>query len=389
MRRHARGLAESLAYLLAALAIGACAAQDAQPVIQQAPAGLSDAARFIDQREKNDSSIDFTRYTTLHASEVRPLRLRPVGQATLGVSPEEFPSQVSDALILPDEIVVLDGHARKLRAFQRDGRSIFAVGKWGEAPGEMSSPRRLAVEGDTLVVLDATHDDSFSGYDKHGKYLGRLVDNLDDGGNLAVDKLSDTLYVATLPSDPEAKNPYVVRVLDKTGKLLARGCRRSPDYSASAARHGLIRAYGFVDLSAANGEVYCVQPISPIIQVLHSSGRLARTIDVAPPFYLPPHDIPETMNSKATQAFEATFTAQTRVFARKNGFLSVYEQFDSASGGSIYRLFGCESGGHGAQRCATAVSPGKPIRLRAPDTLGVVEKATGTMGPRLGFYRIQ
>lgn len=73
-------------------------------------------------------------------------------------------------------IYVLDGQARRLMIYDRDGVFLRAIGRQGEGPGEFENPARLVWKGDTLVVWD---------------YQLRRLTYFDQGGELLRDERLD------------------------------------------------------------------------------------------------------------------------------------------------------------------------------------------------------
>lgn len=346
----------------------------------------SEAAEFIDAREAADAPIDFSRYDTLRSTDTRILALRRVRSIDLARDSANVPSRVNAVVFHGSRVYVLDAQARKIRGYDRTGRSLFSVGKWGRRDGEMNDPIALAFVRDTLLLLDVTHFPSLSAFDTAGNYIETRIPEYYDGGTTAFDMLGDTLYVATLHGDTSARNPYLVRALDHDGRIIARGCRVDPEFISSSVRSGQLGSYGFVSVAAADGRIYCTQPISPIVQVLNSSGRLVEAIKLAPPFYVAPRDTALTLNEQARRAFESTFTAHIGVYARRRGFVSVYYRYDSVHERDEYRLFACDHAPRRWARCATVISPGAPLGILQPDTLIVTETPTGAPGPRLSLY---
>lgn len=374
-----------LAFIIVALT--ACPAAETQE--NDAEDLGTDAAEFTDAREAADGPVDFSRYDTLRSTETRTLALRRVWSIDLAKDSANVPSRVNAVAFHGSRLYVLDASARKIRGYDRTGRSLFAVGKWGRRDGEMNDPIALAFVRDTLLLLDVSHFTSLSAFDTAGNYVGPRIPEYYDGGTTAFDVLGDTFYVGTLPSDTSARNPYVVRGLGHDGRIIARGCRVDPAYASSVRRNGQLSAYGFVSVAAADGRIYCTQPITPIVQVLNSSGRLVETIKIAPPFYVAPRDTAFTMNERARRAFESTFTSHIGIYATRHGFVSVYYRYDNLQERDEYRLFACDRTPRRQSRCATVISPGAPLGLIEPDTLIVAESPAGAAGPRLSLYVVR
>jgi hypothetical protein len=72
-----------------------------------------------------------------------------------GPKEEQFGSVTSLAPLADGGIAVLDAQAKEIRIFGPDGAYVRTVGRAGEGPGELSTPRGLAaLGGDTLAVYD-------------------------------------------------------------------------------------------------------------------------------------------------------------------------------------------------------------------------------------------
>jgi len=375
------------AALLCVAAVAACARD--QKSTEDAGDVTSAASEFSDPREASDSVLNFGEYQVLHASDVRTLTLRHVLSVDLTRDANNIPSRINSIAFHGNRVYVLDVPSHKLRGYDRSGASLFAVGKWGRRDGEMTDPIALGVDGDTLLLLDVSHYPSISTYNLAGNYVGSRLSDYYDGGTVAFAALGDTTYVATIPHDTAHNVPYLLRALDRHGNIIARGCWIDPQYGTSAKRKGQLVMYAFSRLATAGDRIYCVQPLSPIVQVLTSSARLKGAFRMAPPFYRAPQDIPATLNERAMHAFESTFTAHFAIHPWKRGFLSVYYRYDTTQARDEYRLFACERPSDRSPRCAVALSPGTPLRILQPDTLVVAETSVDATGPHLNFYVIQ
>lgn len=316
-------------------------------------------------------SIDVTSYRQLDARDVDMLSLRQIGSIPLGLDSAGVPLDATDLASDGRTVFVLDGRRRRLHAVERSGRHGFSAGGWGTGPGQFSDPVRVALAGDTVFVLDVTHHDNLQLFDRRGQYLaGRGIATRTAPSTFRI--LGGDLALTTLFPDTVRGGAYFGVVAGMSGKPHAYGCRTDPRYDQSARRAGLIQTYRFADVGSASGRVLCVQPISPVVQSFDTSGRSPAVFRLAPPFYRPPRDTAMTTNDRATRFFESTWTAQDRIFARPDGFLSVYSTYDRKNERRDYWLFACRTRVEPV-RCAASHAPGKPIRLLGSDTLVVQE----------------
>ncbi|MDZ4258280.1 MAG: hypothetical protein U0974_11375 [Gemmatimonadales bacterium] len=153
----------------------------------------------------------------------------------------------------------------------------------------------------------------------------------------------------------------------------------------------MIGAFPPTDVAVRDGRVYCVQPISPIVQVMDAGGKTLGGIVVAPPFYRAPVDRPLSMNQK--EAFEdlAGFTSNNAFYPLRDGpgFVSVYSSFDLELGGFRYWLFRCTlDAGWEAHDCAMTESTRKPILVTPGGEVFLEEEGEANDPPVVGIYRL-
>jgi len=329
-----------------------------------------------------DTAVDFSYYLLPRAQEAR-ITFRLLGRQPLGMRADDTPATVTDMLMDRDRTIVLDGQTRRLLGYDEDGRLLFASGSWGTGPGDLDTPVALWWQGDTVAVLDLSHDDHISFYTTTGALIGSNSFPLEDGATSGV-FLGSRYVFATLVSRTRGPLAYGVVAMATNGRPLWRSCQVPPTYAESDARNGAAGRYAFRSVAIANGRLMCTHPLSPTIQVFDTLGRFVGIERRAPSYYRRATDRSMTTNLKESQRFEAGWTAHKMVFARSHGFLSVYTQWDTTAGGLTYLLFLCDSLPSDPRRshCASGRSPGQPVEL-AGDTL-----VTVTLPNRVGVRNL-
>jgi hypothetical protein len=333
-----------------------------------------------------DSIGQFERVTT---GSLTPLVLDSIAASPLGSDATTTPREVTRARIFGERIFVIDWSAHMVRAFHRSGLPIFSIPIDGRVDG-LDNPMSLAVVRDTLYVLELNKERGITAFDLQGR---RTRHFLLDIGSAAMDvtPVGDTLVVATSALDPDVARgrALLVRTVTREGTTLAAGCTPDPSYRKSVRRRGLLAMFRYVGVTESAGLLYCRQPATPVVQVLHPDGRAAGILRRAPPFYTPPPDVHESMNQVVIDRFRARWTEHTQFYPRPGGFLSVYSTPDSVTGAVRYRLFACDSTA-GPVRCHVGESHGEPVAFVAPDTLVVLEplRSAGQVR-RLVWYRVQ
>lgn len=332
----------------------------------------------------------------LALSRIRDLRLGTVDSVA--------PASVHDAVLSGSKIWVLDGDARRLLAYHVDnGTRLLSAGRAGSEPGEFEVPRRIAVRGDTVYVMDVSHRNTISAFDFQGRFLGTRAPRLSGVGATSL-LIKDSLFVvATLT--PHAASPNknktrpasvatgVIMFAGSTGEVQAVACIEDAGYEASRKLGGVLRGYAFRDVASFRDVFLCSQPISPDIQVVSRSGDVITTIKAVPNFYVPPVDSRSKKDESPGDIldFQSRWTVHDRVFATSRGFLSVYSRYHKSRSAPVYSAFACDLDELlQPQACRSGEIPGKPLRLIQPDTLMVLARASGKGSlPTIRLYHLK
>jgi len=313
-------------------------------------------------------------YQVLPPSKVHQVHLTPLMIYRLPTDTVS-PVRIVDALTWGSSLYVLDGEGRRLFRYSRNGTKLtFAVGKWGSTPGSFDVPRRMEVSGESLLVLDATHRQAFSSFDSVGRFLGRRLKGLSEVGGTAFVLVGKSVAIAVLTPRTLGSDTGTVVVANQQGQITAVGCKEDPQYNASRARGGELATYAFRGIALRRDQIFCSQPISPVIEVFDTAGRSVGSIRVAPPFYLAPHDTSYSGPStrKDELKYESGWMAHSGVYVGPTTFISVYSHYDTLQGSTRFFLFKCHlTADLVVSNCQTGESPGRPIRFRPPDTLFV------------------
>lgn len=315
------------------------------------------------------------------------IRLRRTARSPLGLDTEDEPLGVKAVQVRGDLVYVLDGVGRRLLGYRRNGEPLFAVGGWGKGPGEFSDPIALALDQDTLFILDVTHPEHLRLYDLAGHFRRSIPLSLDElGSSLAVS--GGRIAVGTLMVRAKGGLWYAMIVADRVGSVLWRGCQSHPGYRDSQELGGTLRAYAFRFVSIRQGRVFCAQPISPVVQVFDTAGRFLGAVRRAPRFYRSPRDTTLDMSTVGQRKFGAHWTLHFRFFPLQVGFISLYATFDTTANRTRFRLFACDSTS-GRAVCGTGDSPGELVGVLPSDTLLFAAPPTdGYPHWRLNWYTL-
>jgi hypothetical protein len=341
------------------------------------------------------SNLDQERAPSLADSAARHLELRLLRTFRLGDHDSVAPVDVKDVFLRKRLLFVLDGEGRRLLGYDVvTGRRLFSSGRWGNQPGSFNVPRRMEFLGDTLLILDVTHTVAFSAFDAHGRFIGQRAPLLKSIGGTAFAPIAGRLIVTTLaPREASGGRDFAV-ITDADGRVLSTACREDPRYQASRQVNGELYRFAFRDVAVSGDRVFCTEPISPRIQILGPDGRLRGVIEIAPPFYQRPKDVPSdpSRTKRDILVLESSWTSHTRIFGGRNSFISVYAHYDLEAGEPVFYLFSCALDGHNKpSNCRSALSPGSPVRFRPPDSLFVVvtEKRATRTQLQLHLYQIR
>jgi hypothetical protein len=318
------------------------------------------------------------------------LALKRVSTIRLGARIDETPTDVRSLIVQGRRIFVLDGKMRRLRGYDIAGKLVFNVGKWGKDDGEMDTPVALKMQGDTLMLLDLSHVDHVKLYSLDGEYLTARVFPLPEGAT-SFEVSRERMVFATLSGRQKYSLSYAMMGTDNHGHVLWLGCQADPQYAASDKAHEMASKYAFRTVASSADRLYCIQPLSPLVQIYDTLGNFVGAFRRAPTFYKPPTHVAETQNVKEMLQYESQWTLHAGIFAFPGGILSVYQTYDLQRGAMNYLLFRCDSLTTATPnaRCATAKSPGQPVGLVGTDTLLVVGRDDKTQIATLSRYLIR
>lgn len=307
-------------------------------------------------------------YSTLSAADVREVHPRLVRSIVLGDRQDNRPSFASDVLIVSRRVFVLDGTQRALLVYDDDGKHLRRAAEWGDRDGALESPVRLVANYDSVLVLDVTHRNAVSAFDREGRFMGARFPDLHNASavSMAVGRITAAFSQLDAKRRP---GRTVVSIRDYRGTEIGAGCAAADAYELSERRHGMLAHFASSSVAMRGNRIYCAQAITPVVTVLDLSGKTVGYLTVAPPFYVTPSaDIGETQNQKTLLEFQSKWTSLQSFSVTPTGFVSIYSRYDVAAGDFIYRMFACDLDVR-PKNCRVALIPGRPVRFVSPDTL--------------------
>lgn len=349
-------------------------------------AGVLSLAAACAPVDRLKAPIDLTDFDQLRESNVSRLTLTRTGVITLGTAAETV-GEIADFRVWRGNFYVLDGSSKQIRVFDARGTPVNVIGRRGSGPGEFQNPLSIAFAGDEMLVADLSAGNSLSRFDASGRFLGRTKAAI-PGALSSVAAEGD--LVATMGllsiSDPAAQGWNVMGTANARGDSLGSGCVIDARYVQSRKENGTLSRFGFGTVTTHNGEVYCTQGISPVVQVMDRGGRPVRQIRIAPPFYVAPADVEIDLNQKAIFRFLGSFTANAGYLAVQGGFVEMYTRYDEREQEIRYHLMICREGG--SRRCGTVQHIRKPLHIPALDTLYLAEEIEPDSPVRIGVYHV-
>lgn len=297
------------------------------------------------------------------------------------------PGSVDHVQITPDRIFVSDNASSLMRGYSRAGVPIFSVPT--HRTEQLDNPVQLSAIGDTLLVVDIDQHRGMTVIGPDGRII-RAVPLQVGSSTVGVAPLDGSLAVGTIAENADLATGHgaFVGVVTKHGELIASGCHPDPLYQESVKRTGLYAMFRFVGVSTRDNNIYCRQPVTPVVQIIGQDGRLVQVIREAPPFYRRGPDRPQSMNQPIVEQFRSTWWEHAQFYPVADGFISVYMTFDIGVGETVYRLFACRKTS-GRSSCGVKVVPGIPVTFIQPDTLVTttpLRRATDTRS--LAFYTV-
>ncbi len=178
---------------------------------------LSDLLRIGTSRDSNCRSI--YAFTDKHNLCIKADQGNIVLLDQDGVEAGDFAAEIKEPTTLHSDskrVAILKGN--KMHVFDRDGKNLFTIGRYGTAPGGFQKPAHVFVHNNQFFVSDVGNNrvQIFSG---DGQFSEEIKAETDDRvlfntvGPIAVDSLGQ-LYVA------DKSEAGMIRVIDKNQKLV-------------------------------------------------------------------------------------------------------------------------------------------------------------------------
>ena len=325
-------------------------------------------------------------YRRMAASDVHALQLVKLDSITLGTTDSSV-FEITDLEIHDGNLFVVDSKANVIKVFDGRGRFIRTIGREGKGPGEFEDPFALAFGNEELYVVDLGAGKRFAAFDREGRFVNMRESNTPTNPiSIAASKdLIVTMSGLTI-TDPSRQGWDVVGITKSSGEVVGKGCAMDPRYLESSRNKGMIWHFDFGSVAVHGDRIYCIQTISPVVQVMDFAGKRVEEIRVAPPFYQAPEDVKEVLNQKAIFDYLGTFTAHAHFFPVESGFISAYTRFDSEAGEVRYHLFACNR--EPSLRCGVIQNVRKPVYAASADTIYLEEEVGPNEPMRIGIYRL-
>lgn len=157
-------------------------------------------------------------------------------------------------------VFVSDSRAHRILSFDRSGSFIRQIGRKGQAPGELISPRGIAYDGKVLIVND-TGNHRIQFFDKSGTYIGgfRVYKTYYE---IAA---SEKGLIFAAPIRMEVSDP-LIDVFNQDGKIL---------YSFGTGReYKAWQQLNWIKMALSKDCIFVVFQSFPILRVYSLSGEL-------------------------------------------------------------------------------------------------------------------
>jgi hypothetical protein len=106
---------------------------------------------------------DETEFNKFYSSFVEDIDFLP-----LETTPSNSIKQVADFLSYKNNLYIQQGHEDPIMVFNENGKFKSLIGKFGKGPGEVDDIRSMALNNDSLIILDYI---AIHAYDVNGNYL--------------------------------------------------------------------------------------------------------------------------------------------------------------------------------------------------------------------------
>lgn len=339
-----------------------------------------------DRLRSGEPEVSLSDYRQLRAGEVDVLDLTKVDSITLGSAGGSV-FEITDLEVRGGLLYVVDAKEKAIKAFDGEGRLVRTIGREGSGPGEFKDPAGLAFGSRYMYVVDPAAGKRFSLFTTDGEFLENREPAIPTYP-VSIAASGDSVFTMGNLSitDPERQGWNVMSVTGPGGEDVGRGCVMDPRYLESGKRNGMIARFDFGALAVRGGRAYCIQTISPVVQVMDLTGAPIEQIRVAPPFYVAPEDRDAVLDRKAVFDFLASFTPHARFYPVDGGFVSVYTRFDPELGEVRNHLFVCR--GERGLRCGIARNTRKPVYAPSTDTVYIEEEVGPDEPAQIGIYRL-
>lgn len=297
----------------------------------------------------------------------RPLIMDSIKSIRLGDRPSNTAVEIEDAVVTSDRVYVIDGATHHVLGYSRSGSPILSI-PYGSGAA-IKSPIDIDASPEMIGLLELSRTDGIIGLTSNGAVPHRIPLNLESS---AIDMVSigNQFAVATIQRERDlaAGTGSIVSIVNSEGKVVARGCTPNPLYASSVKQHGMLQFFRQMGVTTGQKVIYCRQPVSPVVQMISSTGTSLGVVTRAPPFYRAPVDVPQSTNQRQVERFRATWTEHVQFYPTVAGFVSIYLTYDTTAGRNEYDVFVCDSAS-GPIQCRAGRAPGKPIDLLGSDTL--------------------
>ncbi|HEV2148668.1 MAG TPA: 6-bladed beta-propeller [Longimicrobiaceae bacterium] len=330
--------------------------------------------------------ISLSEYQRLNERDVEVLQLTKIDSVILGTA-EDGVYEITDLEIRGRDLYIVDAKDKSVKVFDSSGRLIRRIGREGSGPGEFKDPLAVAFGDERMYVVDPSAGKRISLFGFDGRFVEMMESNIPTAP-VSIAATGDLVFTmgGLSITDPERQGWDVMSVITASGEKVGQGCVMDPRYLASSKRDGMIGRFDFGAVSAREDRVYCIQTITPVVQVMDRSGKPARQIRLAPPFYTAPEDRDAVLNQKAIFDYLGSFTPHGRFFPVDSGFVSVYTRFDRELGEVRNHLFVCREVPR--THCGIVQNIGKPVYAASLDTVYIEEEVGPNEPMQIGIYRL-
>jgi hypothetical protein len=303
---------------------------------------------------------------------------------------------------LPDLVLPRPATAGTIRAVRVEGNRVFVLagvagpilvlGLDGSVKSRIVdqgrraefSPIGFAVTGDTVLVAEANEPGRLLRFKADGSRLAPL--SLANSDALAAVDVSGPVLAVTTFRMNRAAPGLLLKIFDRSGRLIREGCAQDSTVQRSIERAGLLAHFQTSAVAIQDSVVWCSQPTlpGPAWSTLGGRSGVDRYL---PPFYRAPVDRARERNAKKTVEYLSTWTAHQTVLTRKTIRLSGYSTYLPQAQRFQYWATVCV-GPPLRSMCTAEAVAGWPAALDSGLTLYVVPDSQPPGNFRLGRYSV-